>query len=123
LYNKQTEYIFEIEPKTCSKKPITSPWINAGVPKNATLATTAYLGAQAIAGENIEAGVWSAQFPSTSVPGETITVTAVFSIQACLPIYSIYESPSLGKLRYSFFDIVPGIRDPNVFTPPKPCLA
>lgn len=123
LYNQQTEYIYDVVAQTCTKKSITSPWINAGVPKNATLVSTGYIGAEAIQGENIQIAYWSAEIQSTTVPGEIITFTGVFSLKACLPIFSIYESPSLGRIRYGFFDIVPGIKDPSVFVPPRPCLA
>lgn len=47
----------------------------------------------------------------------------VWTYEACLPIRIVYQSDKLGLNRHiSFYDISPGIENPNVFTPRPECL-
>jgi hypothetical protein len=43
-------------------------------------------------------------------------------MQACLPVSHISHSQQYGRSQTSFFDIVAGISDPNVFIPRRECL-
>lgn len=121
LHSEKIMYVYDLKQKTCTKQTVDRPWRDFGIPNNATSLGESYVGSSAVPKANVLTTIWSDKFVNEK--GDTINYRGVWTYSACLPINIVYTSDSLGLDRHiSFFDIVPGISDPNVFTPRKECL-
>jgi hypothetical protein len=58
----------------------------------------------------------------TTPSNDTVRTFGTWTYQACLPVNFIRHSTQYGRTQSSFFDIVAGISDPNVFIPRRECL-
>ncbi|CAF0898910.1 unnamed protein product [Brachionus calyciflorus] len=121
LHNQQIEYRFNFKTKECTKQAITRPWRDFGIPANATSNGESYIGSSAVPNANVLLTLWSKEF--TNEKGNKIDYTGAWTYEACLPVSSHYFSKEENiNTHTNFFDIVPGIDNPNVFIPRKECL-
>lgn len=107
--------------KECTKQAITRPWIDVGVPANATNLGESYIGSSAVPGGNLLVTIWRNQFKDDK--GNEIDYFGTWTLEACLPVTANYFSQADNiNLHSSYFDITPGLDDPNVFVPRRECL-
>jgi hypothetical protein len=120
LHNPGIEYRLNLKTKNCTTQPITRPWVNFGIPENATNLGESYIGSSAVPNANLLTTLWREQFVDTR--GDKIDYFGVWTYEACLPIHIRYFAEDAQfDVSYDFFDIVPGIEDPSVFSPPREC--
>lgn len=62
LHSQQIEYRLNLKSKVCQKQPITRPWIDLGINKNATSLGESYIGSAAVPKGNILATLWKHEF-------------------------------------------------------------
>lgn len=122
LHNQQIEYRFNFKTKECKKQAVTRPWRDFGIPTNATSYGESYIGSSAVSNANVLITTWGKEF--TDEKGNKIDYMGAWTYEACLPIYSHYFSKADNiNTHTNFYDIVPGIDNPNVFIPRKECLS
>jgi hypothetical protein len=122
LHNQQMEYRYNLKTKECQKQPITRPWTDYGVPKNSTSYGESYIGSAAVPNANILVTIWGNEFLDQK--GNKIEYMGVWSLEGCLPISANYWSDTAKISTHAhFFDITPGIDNPDVFIPRKECLS
>jgi len=69
---------------------------------------------------NILTTIWGATF--TDSKGNEIDYLGTWTLNACLPVSSRYYSKADNLATHGqFYDIVPGISDPNAFVPRREC--
>ena len=121
LHDDNIEYRFNLKSRNCTKQTITRPWVDFGIPANATNFGESYLGSSAVPNANLLATLWGYQFVDEK--GSKVDYFGVWTYTGCLPLSIRYRSEDNDfDLLYSFFDISPGIEDPNVFIPRRECL-
>jgi hypothetical protein len=107
LHNQGIEYRVDLKTKNCTKQSITRPWVNFGIPANATSFGESYLGSSAVPNANVLASLWGLQFVDTR--GDKIDYFGVWTYEACLPVHVRYVAEDAQfDIVYNFFDIVPG---------------
>ena len=120
LHQQNIEYVFNLKTRNCTTRPRTRPWINFGVPQNATSYGESYLGSDAVPNANVLTTLWGYQFVDQK--GDKIDYFGIWTYEACLPIHVRYVAEDAQfDAHYNFFDITPGISDPSVFIPRKEC--
>ena len=107
--------------KECTKQAITRPWMDLGIPTNATSFGESYIGSSAVPNANLLVTIWGDRFKDEK--GNEIDYMGVWTYESCLPVHSTYFSKADNiNLHSSYFDITPGIDDPNQWVPRKECL-
>jgi hypothetical protein len=120
LHKEGVEYRLNLKTKNCTKQSITRPWVNFGIPANATSLGESYIGSSAVPNANLLTTIWRQQFVDTR--GDKIDYFGVWTYEACLPIHiRYYAEDAQFDAVYDFFDIVPGIEDPSAFIPRSEC--
>lgn len=121
LHKQNLMYVYNLNTKSCQRKTSDRPWREYGIPKNATSLGESYLGSAAVPNANVLATLWGDTFVDPK--GNKVYYRGVWTYEACLPISIVHYSDK-GDLNshVAFFDLSPGIRDPNVFTPRPECL-
>jgi hypothetical protein len=118
LYQEKKEYIFNPQTRQCTVRATRRPFIPHSVVDNATFEGEYYIGTSSVAGAGVEVEAWSHDF--TNDQGEKFHWVGEFTRSRCIPVESHVEGP--GFFFYeSFYDVVIGIPDPNVFIPPPEC--
>ena len=121
LHSQKIQYVYDLKAKTCTKQTIDRQWRDFGIPQNATSLGESYIGSSAVPNAGVLTTIWSDKFNDEK--GNEYNYLGVWTYEACLPVYVVISSPAGGVDRHvSFFDITPGIDDPNVFTPRPECL-
>jgi len=121
LHNQNIQYTFDLKTKQCTKTTVQRPWRDFGIPKNATFLGEGYIGSSAIPNAGILTDLWTDEF--TDQKGNKVEYVGVWTYEGCLPVNIAYYSEAEKLNTHSFFfDISPGIENPNVFTPRPECL-
>ena len=122
LHNQQIEYRLNLKTKECTKQQITRPWVDFGIPKTAKNIGEAYLGSSAVPNANLLVTSWLNEM--TDAKGNKYEYMGTWTYEACLPVSAVVYSKTANVNQHtSFFDITPGIDNPNVFIPPRECLS
>jgi len=92
-----------------------------GIPTNSTSLGESYVGSSAVPNANVLTTIWRDEV--TDSQGNKIVYLGTWTYEACLPVSSFYFSVA-DKLNThtQYFDITPGLADPNVFIPRRECL-
>lgn len=121
LHKQDIMYVYDLKQKTCQRKASDRPWREFGIPKNATSLGESFIGSSSIPKANLLTTVWSDTFVDQK--GNKINYRGIWTYEACIPINIVYYSDTTNlDSHISFYDVTPGIRDPNVFTPRPECL-
>jgi hypothetical protein len=59
----------------------------------------------------------------TTPDNNTVSYFSTWTYQGCVPIAQTIFSQQYGVSHISFYDVIVGIRDPNVFIPRRECLS
>ncbi|XP_074649499.1 mammalian ependymin-related protein 1-like [Tubulanus polymorphus] len=113
LYNAGKEYRLNLKTKVCQSQQITHAWAAIQIPSSAT-----YYGEVSI-GSLLSSNQVSAQMWGADTPGGRYS--AVWTEKDCIPIQQILISKHHGTVQTSYFDVLLGNQDPNVFIPPQEC--
>uniref|UniRef100_A0A671NE97 Ependymin-like 2 n=1 Tax=Sinocyclocheilus anshuiensis TaxID=1608454 RepID=A0A671NE97_9TELE len=103
--------------QTCIKTALKEPFRHIGVPHDAHFLNQMVLGSSSIPGQGLLVNNWNGTVEETK---ESYLLT--FTAFGCVPLYTL-DFTQKGELTImtSFFDLVEGIEDPNVFIPPSFC--
>ncbi|XP_063075304.1 mammalian ependymin-related protein 1 [Engraulis encrasicolus] len=116
IYLYQRGIMFQIEQSTklCSKLALTQAWDPFDIPDNSTYEDQYFIGGP---GDMIEVQEWSDRKPAR----QHETWVGVYTMIDCYPVQETYTKNSSVTTSTRFFDLLPGISDPGVFTPPGTC--
>ncbi|TRY58440.1 hypothetical protein DNTS_002063 [Danionella cerebrum] len=103
LYREGVSYEIHYHNKTCTKEAFKAEFRHIGVPHNANFMAQMVLGSSSIPSQGLLVNNWNGTWEETKV--YTIDFT---------------KEGEMGVMT-SFFDLVEGIEDPNVFIPPPFC--
>lgn len=117
LHQEQKQYSFNLKTKKCRVEPLTRPWRDIGIPKDATFYRESYVGSSQVPNAGLLTTVWGGE-----IEGCRTKYLLQFTETACIPVAATYFSIKSGTTALHFTDVVPGIADANVFTPRKECL-
>ncbi|CAF0784143.1 unnamed protein product [Didymodactylos carnosus] len=120
LFQARLEFVINLRSRNCSRRTITRPWRDFGIPENARSYGEAYVGTSARPGAGLLVTIWGGNF--TTPQNETIYYTGTWTYEGCLPVHRTVYTPTSGIFHDAIYDITTGIRDPNVFVPPRECL-
>jgi len=115
LHDEGVEYVYDFKTKKCEKRRISREWRPVHIPYNATNYGEAYIGSSSAAGDGVLVTNWAGQ----DSKGDRYFMT--WTYKDCIPITTGFISQKVGFLFTSYYDVVLGISDPNVFIPPKEC--
>ncbi|CAM4669441.1 unnamed protein product [Leuciscus chuanchicus] len=117
LFREGVNYEIHYRNQTCIKTALKVPFRHIGVPHDAHFLTQMVLGSSSILGQGLLVNNWNGTAQETK---ENYLLT--FTAFGCVPLYTI-DFTQKGELSVmtSFFDLVEGIEDPNVFIPPSFC--
>ncbi|EDQ88280.1 uncharacterized protein MONBRDRAFT_37575 [Monosiga brevicollis MX1] len=117
LHQEGTEYIYDIQSRSCKKQDLRRPFIPHSVVDNATYHGDYIIGSSATPDSGVEIEVWTHRFESEH---GTFEWTGEFTRSHCFPVESHVEGRGFFFVE-QFIDIVVGLPDPNVFIPPEEC--
>jgi len=117
-------FLFNENTSVCIRNPLRFPFTPIGVPLNATYRRTATIGTNGLDGAGVDINVWS------SITRDSRNVTQLYqetqlTAIGCVPIRRLLvnftTSPNDYQERH-WYDVVPGVKDPAIFTPPAQCI-
>ncbi|CAF1035751.1 unnamed protein product [Rotaria sordida] len=120
LFDLQMEFVYDFKARNCTRRPLTRPWRDFGIRPDARSFGEAYVGTSAVPGLGLLVTLWGGNHTTPS--NDTVRTFGTWTYHACLPVSVISHSSQYGRSQTSFFDIVAGISDPNVFIPRPECL-
>jgi hypothetical protein len=107
LHDAGLEYRLNLKTRNCTITSISRPWVNFGIPDNATSLGESYIGSSAVPNANLLTTIWLNEFKDQK--GNDVEYLGVWTYEACLPISIRYSVPNIQyNSVHSFFDIVPG---------------
>ncbi|XP_052444840.1 ependymin [Carassius gibelio] len=117
LFKEGVNYEIHYHNKTCIKKALKEPFRHIGVPHDAHFLNQMVLGSSSLPEQGLLVNNWNGTVEETK---EHYLLT--FTAFGCVPLYTL-DFTQKGELSImtSFFDLVEGIEDPNVFIPPSFC--
>ncbi|XP_048851435.1 ependymin-like [Brienomyrus brachyistius] len=115
LFSEKVMYVISYTNSTCISLPLNMDLHPMEFPPKAQYLNQVYIGS-ALPGEGVLADVWTGTYSMIKGP-YFITTTST----GCLPISGVFNVETIGNLVAAYVDLVYGIEDPNVFTPPSFC--
>ncbi|XP_026090398.1 ependymin-like [Carassius auratus] len=117
LFREGVSYKIHYHNQTCIKTALKEPFRHIGVPHDAHFLHQMVLGSSSLPGQGLLVNNWNGTVEETK---ESYLLT--FTAFGCVPLYTL-DFTQKGELTImtSFFDLVEGIEDPNVFIPPSFC--
>merc|ERR1712179_567473 len=114
LYNENKRFSINLRSRECNISSIDRPFRYRGVPPDARFEQTIALGAPALFGEYLQAGIFAA-----NETDEFYVSTVTFP--SCVPVRNIHITQKYGFEHSDYFDITAGISDPQAFIAPPEC--
>ncbi|KAF4098455.1 ependymin [Onychostoma macrolepis] len=117
LFREGVSYEIHYHNQTCIKSALKDPFRHIGVPHDAHFLNQMVLGSSSLPGQGLLVNNWNGTVEETQ---ERYLLT--FTALGCVPLYTL-DFTQKGELSImtSFFDLVEGVEDPNVFIPPSFC--
>ncbi|KAG5853228.1 hypothetical protein ANANG_G00070860 [Anguilla anguilla] len=116
LFNERVLYQIDWLRFSCKKKALSSEFQPMEVPRDATLMGQVVVGTASAFGQGLLVNTWVGHDAEKNG-----TYMAVFTGIGCLPVSAMYHKEETGWTMLSFFNILLGIDDPQVFFPPAFC--
>lgn len=117
LFREGVKYDIHYHNQTCVKAALKEPFIPIEVPHDAHFLHQLVMGSSSRPGEGLLVNNWEG-----TVPQSKEYYFTSFTEFGCLPIYSTYFTEKMDvDIITSFYDLVNGIDDPEVFIPPSFC--
>jgi hypothetical protein len=118
-YRTGYEYRIDLHKQNCSYHKIDHKFRPIEIPRTAEKQRELFVGTSAFPGGYVEVGFYTDSFYTPQVAHWQGEFTALMT--GCLPIREWYEDQSVGIIYSGWYNLVLGINDPNVFTPPSDC--
>jgi len=120
LFQAKMEFVYNFRTHNCTRRTIDRAWRDFGIRQGARSYGEAYVGSSGVPGASVLVTIWGGNF--TTPENHTVNYFGTWTYQGCLPVSSTSHNSKYGTSHASFFDITPGISDPNVFIPRRECL-
>ncbi|KAK6182223.1 hypothetical protein SNE40_009952 [Patella caerulea] len=114
LFNERKEYRVNLRTRTCNVTAFTRPFIDVGLPANATFTDSFVIGLAGLPNEHVTAAIFEGSYEGGRYFG-------IVSTPDCIPLRFGYDSPTYGYEDTRYYDIKAGISDPGAFIPPSIC--
>ncbi|KAK6182225.1 hypothetical protein SNE40_009953 [Patella caerulea] len=114
LFNERKEYRLNLRTKVCNVTALTRPFIDIGLPSDATFTDSFVIGLAGLPNEHVSAVLFEGSYEGGRYFGAVSTPD-------CIPLRFGYDSPTYGFEDTLYYDIKAGISDPNAFLPPSGC--
>ncbi|XP_078591633.1 mammalian ependymin-related protein 1-like [Branchiostoma floridae x Branchiostoma japonicum] len=114
LHQVGKEYRYNLKTKECEVKQLAEQFRPFEVPANATNFGESYIGTSAFPADGVLITLWGGEFRGGRY-------MAAFTNSGCVPVEDGFCTERIGCVHTSFYDVVAGISDPDVFIPPKAC--
>ncbi|XP_065184342.1 mammalian ependymin-related protein 1-like isoform X2 [Sycon ciliatum] len=115
LFKQKLGYKINLKTRQCFNYTLLEPFRPIEVPTNATSRGEEYIGVSSVPGASVLVTLWSAD---TTIGRYSGSWTAV----DCIPVMDSYVSATKGFIHRTFYDVVIGIPNPDVFVPPGECF-
>ncbi|KAL0993945.1 hypothetical protein UPYG_G00115900 [Umbra pygmaea] len=116
LYREGVAFEIFRHNQTCTKVHFKDHWKPIEIPRDAKFLSQMIIGSFSEPGDGLLVNNWSGK-----VEEPPLKYLITFTEFGCLPVYGWYDMPGQDVLGVSFFDIVIGVEDPNIFIPPSFC--
>ncbi|KAM9424246.1 ependymin-like [Pholidichthys leucotaenia] len=121
LYRRGKAVVFKINNKnqTCCKKHLSREFHPLRVPRNSSFLGQVVYGSSSNPGEGVLVNNF---YGDLQMRKERVDYLCTVTEFGCVPLTSIFHSPTSGWVTTSFFNTVYGIVDPQEFYPPPFCF-
>eukprot|EP00117_Sycon_ciliatum_P010879 scpid81382/ scgid12587/ Mammalian ependymin-related protein 1 len=122
LFAEHKAYYIDLGTRDCVERSLDRPGSLDGfhphdVPAEASFRGLFYIGSDAVSDGHVEASAWDYYYSDRGYFWH-----GTFTTHGCIPLRSDHFNHTTFGARFEeFFDVVPGISDPNVFVPPSNC--
>ncbi|XP_062867832.1 ependymin [Trichomycterus rosablanca] len=116
LYRERVYYEIHYHNKTCVKNSLSDAFSPLAIPLEAQHRAQFVLGSLSAPGQGVLVNNWVG-----SIPKLNANYSLSFTEFGCIPITTLYSVQGAGHFLSSFFDVVIGLTDPEVFVPPSFC--
>ncbi|KAJ8008126.1 hypothetical protein DPEC_G00101520 [Dallia pectoralis] len=120
LFKKGIMYTIHHKNKTCKKERLKREHFHPmEIPRDATLLGQVFLGSSSGPGQGLLVNTWHGEHKTQT--GDIKKYMSTFTEFGCIPVTVTHHTNKTGWMMTSFFNIVNGIHNPEVFIPPKFC--
>jgi len=121
LHREHRLFRYNLKTKTCTSEPLNHRFHRIEIPRNATFDGEAIIGTNAFNNAGLLSTFWNHENKQ-----EQWSWHGVYTAReiGCIPVSDEFhdQSPNgIGRVHSSFFDVVLGIADPNIFIPNSAC--
>ncbi|XP_026878491.2 ependymin [Electrophorus electricus] len=116
LFRERVYYEINYQNQSCVKMPLSAAFIPIEIPYDAQHNAQFVLGTLSAPGQGLLVNDWVGFIPEYQAK-YSMSVTEF----GCIPITFLYHIEKMGHVLSSFYDIVVGIENPEVFVPPAFC--
>ncbi|XP_065182962.1 ependymin-like [Sycon ciliatum] len=118
LYQEKKSYRIDVRTRECRVETIDYDFHAHDVPTGGRFRGLYYLGSSAEEEGSIELSAWDFNWVTRGYFWD-----GSFTTHGCIPYHSnAFNGSTFGARFESFWDVTPGLRDPNVFIPPPQCF-
>eukprot|EP00117_Sycon_ciliatum_P004793 scpid86964/ scgid9014/ Mammalian ependymin-related protein 1 len=124
LFKDEKRYVIDMRTRLCHEEPLYHPdeknngFHDHDVPSGARLDGVRVLGCKDVEEGYLNISQWSYRYVDRQY-----NWAGSFTFDKCIPTRSdAFNSTTFGLIFEEFYDVVPGISDPNVFIPPAQCI-
>ncbi|KAL7844426.1 hypothetical protein SRHO_G00229650 [Serrasalmus rhombeus] len=118
LYRERFYYEISYHNKSCTKVPFSAAFIPIEIPIDAQHKAQFVIGSLSAPAQGILVNNWEG-----SIAEIKANYSMSFTEFGCIPVTTLYSIEQKGHILLSFFDIVIGIENPEVFIPPSFCTS
>jgi len=114
-YQTGYEYRIDLQKKNCTYYKHQYDFRPVHIPEHAKFVTDMYIGSSALIGGSVEVSYWTDMYFTPNIghwEGE-------FTLFGCVPVREWYEDDDIGIIHNGWYNVVLGIADPDIFTPPE----
>ncbi|XP_076835584.1 ependymin [Brachyhypopomus gauderio] len=116
LFREMIYYEISYQNQSCVKRPLGLDFTPIEIPHDAQHTAQIVLGTLSAPGQGVLVNTWVGSMPEAHA-NYSMTVTEF----GCIPITFLYHVEKFGYIIASYYDIVVGIENPEVFVPPPFC--
>ncbi|XP_066502303.1 ependymin [Hoplias malabaricus] len=118
LFREGFYYDINYHNKTCVKVPFSGDFIPIEIPINAQHTAQFVIGSLSAPAQGLLVNNWVGSLPELKA-----NYSLSFTEFGCIPVSAYYNVENTGHVLSSYFDVVVGLENPDVFIPPSFCTS
>ncbi|KAL6470139.1 hypothetical protein MHYP_G00212580 [Metynnis hypsauchen] len=118
LFRERFYYEISYHNKSCTKMPFSTAFSPIEIPIDAQHKAQFVIGSLSAPAQGLLVNNWEG-----SIPEIKANYSMSFTEFGCIPVTTLYNIEKTGHILSSFYDIVTGIENPDVFIPPSFCTS